>query len=100
MGALKERKERWGKPGGGAGTASVSTMGSGHLSGPALHPAGNIPLVPARGVTPGWPCPGPFLRRSVPLGAERCLGWGKKTAVPTADPALPRLAAVGLTRRL
>ena len=75
-------------------------MGSGHLSGPAVHTAGNIPVMLARGVSSGWPCPGPFLPA---LGlfpeAERGLGWGPKSAVPTADPLFPPLACTASTIR-
>ncbi len=96
--ALKGRKERWGKPGGEIETGSTETGGKRGKPGqpqltpwaagifPGLHytTAGNIPLTLARGVSPGWSHPGPFLSA---LGrspaAARGLGWAKKSAVPT-----------------
>ena len=68
------------------GTASVNTMGSGHLSRPALRTAGNIAFNAGPGLTPrlvaAWSVP--FGARPLPA-AERGLGRGKKSAVPTAD---------------
>ncbi len=59
-------------------------MGSGIFPGLHYTTAGNIPLTLARGVSPAWSHPGPFLSAlGPPVAAERGLGWGKKSAVPT-----------------
>ena len=75
------------------GTASVNAMGSGHLSGLHYTTAGNIPLMLARALDPGWSHPGPFLsalgRSQRPSGAW---GWGKNRPCqrPIPLPPLPR----------
>ncbi len=69
------------------GTASVNTMGSGHLSGPAPHNGWQHSINAGPGRQPrlvaSWSAP--FGARSL-LATERGLGWGRESAVPTADP--------------
>ena len=69
------------------GTASVNTMAEGIFPGLHARTAGNISLMLARGVSPGWVASWsvPFGART-PAAAERGLGWGRESAVPTADP--------------
>ena len=121
--ALKGPKERWGKPGpkpgpetgpetGGGepgqpqlnqpetGTASVNTMGSGHLSGPALHNGWQHSINAGPGRQPrlvaSWSAP---LGARPPLTVERGLGWGKKSAVPTPIPLAARTRTTSPPKR-
>ena len=82
---MQRSRASWGETGAEPGQPQLTPMGGEHLCGPARHTAGNIPVMLARGVSSGWPCPGPFLPA---LGlfpeAERGLGWGRNR--PLARP--------------
>ena len=71
------------------GTASVNTMGSGHLSGPARQNRWQHSINAGPGRQPWlvacWSVP--FGARPLPA-AERGLGCGKRSALQTADPPL------------
>ena len=81
FGARPARRDRAGTE---TGTASVNTMGSGHLSGPALHNGWQHSINAGPRRQPRLVVPGLSFRRSAPA-VERSLRWGKKSAVPTAD---------------
>ena len=70
------------KPGRKPGQPQLTPWAAGIFPGLHYTTAGNIPLTLARLVA-SWSAP---LGARPPLTVERGLGWGKKSAVPTADP--------------
>ena len=87
-------QDGFGTEGGKPGQPQLTPWAAGIFPGPHYTPAGNIPSMLAWGVSPGWPCPDPFLRCSAP--PRRSSGaWGGapcQRPIPLSPPTPPPFA--------